>query len=169
MTEAEQPAIVEQGFTLLARSDQWNNFVGDAVKAREIDSWIYLGRLTPASICLREVTGRQLNPAQARYIIGARQEYLNTRDVDDPRPDSPLIEGCPTDEEIQFKQDWPDLYHDGWRLIEACPTIEEIQLMYDEEEEARLARGEWLQHEVHENRNRNDYPPYSNGRGYEGL
>ena len=51
---------------------------------------------------LHGAVGASLLPTQAGYIIDARQAYLNARDVDHPRPDSQLIEGCPTDEEIQI-------------------------------------------------------------------
>jgi len=90
VTETKQ-TIIERVFTLIARSDQWGNFVGDTVSTKMVDRLIGVGDIKHAVVFLRGVGGKRMLPTQAMYIIRARQEYLNTRDVDHPRPDSQLI------------------------------------------------------------------------------
>ena len=68
---------IERGFTLLARSDQWEQFLGRAVDVRIIDNLLRAGKIKHAIGFLQWLTNNRLAPNLVMYIICARGVYLN--------------------------------------------------------------------------------------------
>ena len=68
---------IERGFTLLARSDQWEQFVGRAVDAEIVDNLIGAGKVMYAIATLQALTNNRLVPKLVAHVICAREAYLN--------------------------------------------------------------------------------------------
>ena len=67
---------IERGFTLLARSDQWEQFVGRAVDVKIIDNMLRVGKIKHAISTLQRLTNDCLVPKLVAHIICAREVYL---------------------------------------------------------------------------------------------